>query len=77
VFESVIESIQLTVDADRAALLLRDPGSTDTDLRVAVARTRGSASATTQIAVSSTVTRDVLNTGISMLAENTAADQRY
>lgn len=48
-----------------------------TDLRVAVARTRDSASATTQIAVSSTVTSDVLTNGVSILAENTAADQRY
>jgi putative nucleotidyltransferase with HDIG domain len=77
VFESVIESILRTLDADRTALLLRDAGSATTDLRVAVARTRGSSSATTEIAVSSTVTTDVLTNGVSVLIENTAADRRY
>ena len=77
VFESVTESILRTVDADRAALLLRDPGGADTDLRVAVARTRDSVSATAQISVSGTVTSDVLNNGVSVLIENTADDQRY
>ncbi len=77
VFESVIESILRTLDADRTALLLRNSGSADTDLRVAVARTRGSSSPTTEIRVSRTVTNDVLNNGVSVLIENAAADRRY
>jgi putative nucleotidyltransferase with HDIG domain len=77
VFESVMESILQTVDADRAALLLRDAGAADAELRVAVARTRGAGSAATEIAVSSTVTNDVLSNGVSMLIENAAGDLRY
>jgi putative nucleotidyltransferase with HDIG domain len=75
-FEEVIDSVFAAVNADRAALILRDGGN-DNDLKVVSARARSHRHAHEEITVSRTVVRDVLEHGVSSLSRDAAADERY
>ncbi len=79
VFESVIDSIFAAINADRAALLLRDDGGAESSerLRVVAARARSLDQPVEEITVSRTVVRDVLENGVSSLSRDATADARY
>ncbi len=76
-FEGVIDSILEAINADRAALLLRDGEDGAEPLRVVTARAREQNGEAGEIAVSRTVVRDVLDNGVSTLSEDATADARY
>ncbi len=76
-FEGVIDAILSALNADRAALLLRDPGGHEGDVRVVSARSRAREQPLEAISVSRTVVRDVLDHGVSSLSRDATADDRY
>ena len=76
-FEGVIDSIFTTINADRAALLLKDGREDSDELTIVAARTRKADDQPGEIVVSRTVVRDVLENGMSSLSQDASADARY
>ena len=76
-FDGVIGSIFATINADRAALLLRDQADGSGELEVVAARSQTEDQATEEITVSRTVVQDVLENHISSLSRDATADARY
>jgi HD-GYP domain-containing protein (c-di-GMP phosphodiesterase class II) len=78
-FNGVIDSIFAAINADRAALLLRDGGDNGSnELEVITARSRsGDDQDLDEITVSKTVVQDVLECGASSLSRDATADDRY
>lgn len=76
-FEGIIDSIFAAINADRAALLLKDTLGDSEELKVVSARARSLAHPMQEITVSRTVVADVLENGISSLSHDATADDRY
>jgi HD-GYP domain-containing protein (c-di-GMP phosphodiesterase class II) len=76
-FEGVIDSIFAAINADRAALLLRERSHASVDLTVVAVRARSFDQPLDEITVSRTVVRDVLDNGVSTLSQDATADARY
>jgi HD-GYP domain-containing protein (c-di-GMP phosphodiesterase class II) len=74
--EGIIDSIFTAINADRAAILLRD-GDSEGQLKLVSARTRSGEEAEDEISVSRTVVEDVLEHGASSLSRDATADARY
>ena len=75
-FEGIIDSIFSALNADRAAILLKD-GDGDSELKIVTARSRESREDLEEIEVSRTVVHDVLENGVSSLSRDATADARY
>ncbi len=75
-FNGVIEAIFTAINADRAALLLREDGE-DGELTIVAARSRKAGKKPDEINVSRTVVQDVLDNRASSLSRDAGADIRY
>ncbi len=76
-FEGVINSVFAAVNADRAALILREQADGGDGLKVVAARARSYDHAMEEITVSRTVVRDVIENGVSSLSQDATADPRF
>jgi putative nucleotidyltransferase with HDIG domain len=76
-FGEVIDSIFTAINADRAALLLRDGSDDSGDLEVVAVRARTGDPELDEITVSRTVVQDVLEHHVSSLSRDATADARY
>ena len=77
-FEGVIESIFTTINADSAALLLKQDAADGSDgIDIVAARSRKEEKKPEEITVSRTVVQDVLENRASSLSRDAAADARY
>ncbi|MBI4512864.1 MAG: HD domain-containing protein [Gemmatimonadetes bacterium] len=78
-FATILDTVLKVTDADRAALMLRREGAAEAgrgDVALAAARVRRGREEP-EFAVSRTVVRDVLESGISTLSHDALADARY
>ncbi len=77
-FDGVIGSIFKALNADRAALLLKQNDNGETgELEIVAARTRKEGQDPGEIAVSRTVVQDVLENAASSLSRDASTDERY
>ncbi|NIR46216.1 MAG: HD domain-containing protein [Gemmatimonadetes bacterium] len=81
-FKGVIDSVFTTLNADRAAILLREQGGAagddgDSALSIVAARSRDREETLDEIEVSRTVVKEVLDHGVSSLSRDATADERY
>ncbi len=76
-FDGVIEAIFTTINADRAALLLRRKDDETDGLEIVAARSRKAGKKPSEIIVSKTVVQDVLENRVSTLSRDAAVDARY
>ncbi len=77
IFGEVIDSIFNAINADRAALLLREDADGVGELKVVAARSRTGELGTDEISVSRTVVQEVLEQHVSCLSRDATADARY
>lgn len=77
IFDGVIASILDTLNADRAALLLRPDGEESAEVDVVAAQSREGTDKPGEISVSRTVVQDVLDNRVSCLSRDATADERY
>lgn len=75
--DGVIESIFSALNADRAALLLRNGDNGSGELELVAARSRSGEEDLAEINVSRTVVQDVLENHASSLSRDATADERY
>lgn len=76
-FDGVIDSIFSALNADRAALLLRNADNGSGKLELVAARSRSVEDELAEISVSRTVVQDVLENHASSLSRDATADERY
>jgi len=76
-FEGIINSVFAAVNADRAALILREEAEGGDELKVVAARARSYDHAMEEITVSRTVVRDVIENGVSSLSQDATEDPRF
>ncbi len=75
-FDSIVQAILEVSGGDRAAILMRPPGSDAKDVDMVAVRTRdGKASGA--VTLSRTVVNDVIEKGISIFTDDALADDRY
>lgn len=77
-FQDVIDAIFENSAADRAALVLRDNDAGGSPrLRIVAARSRRPEPGSAHFVISSTIVRDVIESGVSLLKWDAVADERY
>lgn len=76
-FDSILSAILEVTGGDRAAILIRPPGGTGTDVDMVAVRTRDEAKGSGQVMLSRTVVNDVIEKGISAFTDDALADERY
>lgn len=77
-FDSILSEILDVTQGDRAAILMRPPGSAaDADVDVVAVRARNQNTPPGTIVLSRTVVRDVLDQGISSFTHDALSDERY
>jgi HD-GYP domain-containing protein (c-di-GMP phosphodiesterase class II) len=76
-FDGVIDSIFAAINADRAALLLKDGSDGSGELNIVASRSREGDQDLEEINVSRTVVQDVLENAASSLSRDATADDRY
>jgi len=77
IFDRVIDSIFSALNADRAALLLREHDDGSGELTVVAARSRSPGNEPGEISVSRTIVQDVLENHASCLSQDATTDERY
>ena len=76
-FDSILSAILEVTGGDRAAILIRPPDGSTTDVDMVAVRTRDEAKGSGQVLLSRTVVNDVLEKGISAFTDDALADERY
>lgn len=76
-FDSILAAILEVSGGDRAAILMRPPGGTGTDVDMVAVRTRDEAKGSGQVTLSRTVVNDVIEKGISAFTDDALVDERY